>query len=156
MFTAFLDIIVMLLLVLTIVFCWRLNSKIIELKSGRKDLIDLVKSLDAAVIKTNANISDLKGMAQNSAIELTDLVAKSQDNINDLSFMNDTAAKLADRLERDIAESRYISDKLKEGFSGYADDSQRDDDKPLSRQHGLKPGFNKAREELLNALKVMK
>lgn len=154
MFAAVLDIVVVLLLVMTIVFCWRLNGKILELKAGRKDLIDLIKSLDAAVIKTNTNIHDLKSMTESSAIELSALVNKAQDMIDDLGFINDTAAKLADRLENDISESRYISEKLRATLNE-TDSTQRCDQE---EERALPPklGFNKAKRELLNALRVMK
>jgi wobble nucleotide-excising tRNase len=155
MFTAVLDIIVVLLLVMTIVFCWRLNGKILELKEGRKDLINLIKSLDAAVIKTNGNIHDLKLMTESSAVELSALVQKAQEVIEDLGFMNDTAAKLADRLENDISESRYISEKLRTALN--ETDSQKvNDHEQAERSRPLRTGFNKAKTELLNALRVMK
>ena len=154
MFAAILDIVVVLLLVMTIVFCWRLNAKILELKEGRKDLIDLIKSLDAAVIKTNTNIHDLKLMTESSAIELSALVQKAQEVIEDLGFMNDTAAKLADRLENDISESRYVSEKLRANLNDVdIGDSYSREESTLSSP---RTGFNKARKELLNALKVMK
>ena len=104
-----LNIVVMALLMLTIFFCWRLNNKIGELRAGRKDLIELVRTLDAAIIKTNSNISNLKTMSQTSAHELNETVAKAQELLNDLSFIVDTGSKVADRLERSIVNSRSVS-----------------------------------------------
>lgn len=104
-----LNIIVMALLMLTIFFCWRLNNKIGELRAGRKDLIELVRTLDAAIIKTNNNIASLKTMSQTSAHELNETVAKAQELLNDLNFIVDTGSKVADRLERSIVSSRNIS-----------------------------------------------
>lgn len=104
-----LNISVMALLILTIFFCWRLNNKIGELRAGRRDLIELVRTLDAAIIKTNSNIANLKTMSQTSAHELSETVAKAQELLNDLGFIVDTGSKVADRLERSIASSRNIN-----------------------------------------------
>lgn len=101
-----LNLIVMALLTLTIFFCWRLNNKIGELRAGRKDLIELVRTLDAAIIKTNSNITSLKTMSQTSAHELNETVQKAQELLSDLSFIVDTGSKVADRLERSIVNSR--------------------------------------------------
>ena len=101
-----LNIIVMTLLMLTIFFCWRLNNKIGELRAGRKDLIELVRTLDAAIMKTNSNIVNLKSMSQTSANELSETVGKAQELLNDLNFIVDTGSKVADRLERSIVNSR--------------------------------------------------
>lgn len=155
--TVIIDIIMMALLGMTIIFCWRLNGKIIELKAGRKDLVELVKTLDKAILQTNTNISELKVMSQNSAVEISTLVMKAQEAINDLSFMNETAAKLADRLERNIGEARYVQDKIRD-YGNVSPSYQHDNDshKPQASGNQLRAGFNRAKEELLSALRVSK
>lgn len=154
--TVIIDVVMMALLAMTIVFCWRLNSKIAELKAGRKDLIELVKTLDKAILQTNTNITELKVMSQNSAVELSTLVAQAQESINELSFMNETAAKLADRLERNITESRYIQDKFRD-YAHMNNNYQQEEARPAPQQNNpLRAGFNRAKEELLTALRVAK
>jgi len=106
MTSVYLDIAVIFLLVVTIAFCWRLNNKILELKHSRKDLTDLVKTFDTAIIKTHKNISELKSMSASSSVELHTYVTKASELIGDLSFMTETAAKLADRLEKNIVDIR--------------------------------------------------
>lgn len=154
--TLIVDCTVMALLILTIIFCWRLNNKIIELKSGRKDLLELIKTLDSAIIKTNANIGELKVMTQNSALELNTLVNQAQELISDLNFMNDTAHRLADRLDNSISESRYISEKLRGGVLNelISSDNNMANENKGSANVGIH--YSKAREELMTALKSMK
>ncbi len=142
MFGLILDVFLIVLLSLTIGFCWKLNSKIHELKSGRKELLELIKTLDAGIIKTNANIHDLRIMTNNSSLELNTLVNKAAELIEDLGYMNDTAQGLADRLERNIVQSRHLA-------------RASNDDTP-SPNPDLKPEFSKAREELMNALQNLK
>ncbi|MCE2992440.1 MAG: DUF6468 domain-containing protein [Candidatus Jidaibacter sp.] len=171
MFAIIIDIAVILLLVMTIIFCWRLNNKIIELKSGRKDLLELVKTLDSAILKTNTNISELKIMSQNSAVELSALVSQAQEYISDLNFMNETAAKLADRLEKNISDARYVSEKLRSeyGRTEVANDVPKHNPAEIKPEPNLNPrpnpnygiknlksGFSKAKEELISALRFVK
>ncbi|MDF2966180.1 MAG: hypothetical protein K0Q51_1568 [Rickettsiaceae bacterium] len=175
MFAIIIDIAVILLLVMTIIFCWRLNNKIIELKSGRKDLLELVKTLDSAILKTNTNISELKVMSQNSAVELSGLVSQAQEYISDLNFMNETALKLADRLERNISDARYVAEKLQTEYSNrhkVANDLPKHppaeikieptnpSPSPSPSQNlgikNLKSGFSRAKEELISALRFVK
>lgn len=154
--TLIVDCTVMALLTLTIVFCWRLNNKIMELKAGRRDLLELIKTLDSAIIKTNANIGELKVMTQNSALELNSLVNQAQELISDLSFMNDTAHRLADRLDNSISESRYISEKLRGDVLGGAMTNDNETSAEYTKDADSGMRYSKAREELMTALKSMK
>ena len=165
MYAVLIDVSVMLLLLLTIVFCWRLNNKITELKSGRRDLLELVKALDSAIIKTNSNIAELRSMSQNSTAGLNALVTMAKTNINDLNFINETANKLADRLEKNISDARSISNSIDSDYNRFNNENTMVN--PINTQHN-KPkvvnsnlrifhsGFTKAKEELISALRFVK
>ena len=161
MIELFINVSVIALLICTIFFCWRLNNKIIQLKDSRKQLLELIQTLDQAILKTNTNITDLKRMSQNSAVELNDLVTKAKGNINDLSFMNETAARVADRLEKGISEARYIQDKIRETSVvpvKSEDDiaNQSDMDSSNDNAQGFRSSFSRAKEELISALRFVK
>ncbi len=148
------DVIVMLLLGLTIVFCWRLNNKITDLRSGRKELLELIKSLDNTIIKTHTNINELKNMSQNSFSELSILVSNAKANIADLAFINETAMKLADRLERGMKEARYLSEELqnKTILNANAPANYNEEKDIVTKP---KTSFTKAKEELMSVLKMV-
>jgi uncharacterized coiled-coil DUF342 family protein len=78
----------------------KLNNKILEVKSSRQDLVELIKTLDNAISRTNKNIAELKTMSASSTNELQVYVEKARELIGDLSFMTDTASSLADRIEK--------------------------------------------------------
>jgi capsule polysaccharide export protein KpsE/RkpR len=149
MLSILLDIFLIVLLSLTMVFCFRLNNKILELKSGRKELLELIKTLDSGIIKTNSNIQDLKTMTNHSAYELNNLVEKAKELMNDLSFMNDTAQNLADKLEQSITIARKCANNE---ASNKVYESSHNDGYKLSPSND----FSKAREELMTALKNLK
>lgn len=104
------------LLFITIWYCWRLNNKIVDLKNSEKDLNNLVKTFDVAIGKTHKNISDLKDMSSSTAAELQTYLEKANELVGDLSFMTETASKLADRLERGIIDSRNGKNQVVEKF----------------------------------------
>lgn len=153
-----LDIVVICMLVVTISFCWRLNNKILELKNSRKDLSELVKTFDVAIIKTHKNISDLKGMSTSSTAELQTYLSKANELIGDLSFMTETAAKLADRLEKNIMDIRPSTDesltKLKNEQLEKMIANIGNSNTPQSS--GDISGFSKTRHDLLAAIKLAK
>ena len=103
-----LETIVIILLMMTVMFCWRLNSKITEIKSSRKDMASLVKIFDEAIINTNGSLNALKEASAIAAIDLKKYGIKSNELIKELAFMNDTAVRLADRLENIVIEAREI------------------------------------------------
>jgi hypothetical protein len=148
---------VIILLSLTILFCWKLNKKIIELKSSKTDMLNLVKSFDTAIVKTNKSISDLKVMSANSTVELQNYLNKATELINDLSFMTETASKLADRLETGILDVRktnypqphkeHSNDQLEQMISSIGN---------MDNNSNKKAGFINARNDLMSALKFIK
>jgi hypothetical protein len=153
-----LDITVIFLLVVTISFCWRLNNKILELKSSRKDLTDLVKTFDVAIIKTHKNISDLKSMSTSSTAELQTYLGKANELIGDLSFMTETAAKLADRLEKNIMDirpstdeslMRLKNDQLEKMIANIGNSN-------IPQNQDNPSGFSKTKQDLLAAIKLAK
>lgn len=107
-----LDIVMIVLLGFTIGFCWRLNKRISELRESRKELTDLIYSFDTAVVNTHKSITHLKEASTNTSIEMKGYIAKSEELINEMSFMNDSASKLADRLELAINLARNTHELL--------------------------------------------
>ena len=107
-----LNVIVIVMLGFTIGYCLRLNKRIMELRDSRKDLVELVKTFDTTMINTHKSISNLKEVSASAAHDLKDGISKAEELTSDLSFMNDTASKLADRLERMIDSARSANAQL--------------------------------------------
>lgn len=156
-----LDITVISLLIVTIMFCWRLNNKILELKHSRRDLSDLVKTFDTAIIKTHKNISELKGMSASSTAELQTYLSKANELIGDLSFMTETAAKLADRLEKNIVDTkpeandsltRLKNEQLEQMISNLGNSNQP----KTPSQPSVSSNFAKTKKDFMAAIKLAK
>lgn len=102
MWEIILDTVVISLLAVTIYFCWRLNERISELKNSKRDLVELVRTFDDAIKKTNTSVTELRTMSKNSTQELQNYIKKASELIGDLSFLTDSASEISDRLETNI------------------------------------------------------
>lgn len=148
------------LLVVTIAYCWRLNNRIMELKNSKEDLNNLVKTFDVAIQKTHRNISDLKEMSSSTTAELQTYLEKANELVGDLSFMTETASKLADRLERGIIDSRKPRNPAVEKFKnehlenmisnlGKVPDNENEQKSAQSEE----ASYSKTRKDLMEAIK---
>lgn len=86
------------LLLGTLVFSWRLNQRLSDMREGQGDLQTLVKSLNEAVEKANTSIVNLRLAAR----EADEILARKLDGAravtDELSLMTETGDRLAGRL----------------------------------------------------------
>lgn len=161
----FIDGIVITLLIVTISYCWRLNNKIMELKNSKQDLLGLVKTFDVAIAKTHKNIAELKNMSASSTAELQSYLQKANELVGDLSFMTETASKLADRLERGILDSRTTNDynvnkfrneHLEKMIAAIGNSNEEYIQEPQMQQQQNSNGFTRTRSDLISAIQAVK
>ena len=113
-YTTILDIIILLVLGVTIVFCWKLNNKITELKSNKSEMIDFVKSLDNTIINAHKSVVSLKEVTQNASDERQKYVKEGNELANDLSFMIDSGNRLISRMEKAIETVKALEVSIEE------------------------------------------
>ncbi len=106
MYTLILDIAVLIVLGVTIRFCLKLSSKIDEIHTSRTDMVDLIKSLDTAVISTHKNLAALKEASLNANNEIKKCIEQGNEIASDMSFMIESGNRLAGKLERLINEAK--------------------------------------------------
>lgn len=94
-----LNFIVIVLLSFTILFCSKLNKKIVELKASRQEMVHLIKTLDGAIVNIHKNITTLKETSISTSGALKQEIDKADLLTNDLSFITDKASKIADKLD---------------------------------------------------------
>jgi len=99
-YTVILDIIILCVLGVTIMFCWKLNIRITQLQSNKSEMVDFIKSLDATIINAHKNIVSLKEATQNASDERKKYVSEGNELANDLSFIIDSGNRLISRIEK--------------------------------------------------------
>lgn len=101
-----LDYITILLLLVTILYAFKLNKKIVSLKDAKEDLSILMHGFDEAIMRAEMSISELKQLSSETSYDFQKKIDKANFLTNDLSFMTDRATELADKLEKTMSLSK--------------------------------------------------
>ncbi len=102
----FLDALVATLLVVTIVYCWRLNSRIRTMQNSKGELAQLIRKFDEATERASASIVELQTVSKKVSTSIKEKIDKANFIADDLSFMIDRGSKLADQMEGGIRGGR--------------------------------------------------
>ena len=93
---------IIILLIPTIIYAYKLNKNLSLLRQNQKSLSQLISSLNEATNKAENSIPKLKSVTEQEVID-------SAKNLkDDLTFINERADNLADRLENVIHAGREI------------------------------------------------
>ena len=109
-FEQILNFAIILLLVPTIFFTYRLNASLKVLRENQSSLAKLVQSLNDATFKAENSIPKLKSVTEISSTGLKEVIASAKTLKDDLMFINERANSLADRLEHVIKDGRSLPD----------------------------------------------
>jgi hypothetical protein len=101
----FLDVIVAILLVVTLIYSAMLNRRLTGLRSNKAELEALIHSFGEACARAEAGVKTLRS-ATDEATRLQAYLDRSQALRDDLSFLLDRGSSLADRLEGGVRSAR--------------------------------------------------
>ena len=104
-----LDTLIIVLLALTISYCWLLNRRIKILQDSRSELAQLLKYFDESTTRASESIVALQTASKKIGENIQNRIEKATYAMDDLSFMIEKANKLADQLEASFAVSRARS-----------------------------------------------
>lgn len=105
------------LLIPTIIYAYKLNKNLSLLRQNQKSLSQLISSLNEATYKAENSIPKLKTVTANSSEDLKEVIDSAKTLKEDLTFINERADNLADRLENVIHEGRQIKNTTEQGNS---------------------------------------
>jgi len=118
-----LDGLVALLLVVTVIYCYQLNSRLRALRSGQDGLKDLIRGLNTATERAQAGIAQLKVAGDAAGNELKESITRARAMADELSLMIEAGNNIADRLEGHAA-SGSGAPKVTVGLSGAPQNGQ--------------------------------
>lgn len=101
-----LDAALIVMLSAALIYGFVLNKKINSLHQSRRELGKLFMQFDSTIIKAQKSVSDLKDAAKETSIELQRQINDAGVLLNDLSYINDRATSLANKLEKQIRDGR--------------------------------------------------
>ncbi len=144
------DVLGAVLLVVVIVYAFRLNRSLSALKANKAELDTLIETFTQSTNRAEASVARLKSSATETATALQANVSKAQELRDDLAFMTDRGEELANRLEAAIKNARTVAPRPTEAASRNSDAVDEMHEKPDQDQRG------KSKAELLRALQGMR
>jgi hypothetical protein len=105
-----LDIGIAILLCLTIVFCYRLNGKMVELHKSKAELSKLFKHFDQVITRAEVGMAEFRRVSKQSAFQLEELGQSSRHLMEDLAQIMERGKSVMHALEDAMreAESKRI------------------------------------------------
>ena len=112
-----LELVILITLLCTIWFCWRLHNRIIELKGNRKEIMTLIQTFDTALVTTHRSITELKETTATASSTLKTQIQKSEEILNDLYFIVDIGEKLASKLDKHVINAKNAVLSIEQSFA---------------------------------------
>ncbi|MBQ8465808.1 MAG: hypothetical protein IJ545_07360 [Alphaproteobacteria bacterium] len=111
-FELVINLLIIALLIPTIIYAYRLNKNLTILRENQSSLSRLISSLNEATVKAESSIPKLRNVTEQSSQNLQDVVESAKSLKDDLTFINERADNLADRLENVIHDGRQIKNDI--------------------------------------------
>lgn len=111
-FELIINLLIIALLIPTIIYAYRLNKNLTILRENQNSLSHLISSLNEATVKAENSIPKLKNVTEQSSQNLKDVVDNAKSLKDDLTFINERADNLADRLETVIHDGRQMKNDM--------------------------------------------
>lgn len=151
------NIIIIGLLIPTIIYAYRLNKNLTLLRQNQSSLSKLIQSLNEATYKAENSIPKLKSATQSTSGELKEVVNSAKTLKDDLTFINERADNLADRLENVIHNSRKIKEAPQPSEAAPQSSNKKKEEKGFQTQISEQDAMRSEAElELLKALRAIK
>lgn len=153
------NIVIISLLIPTIIYAYRLNKNLTLLRQNQNSLTKLIQSLNDATLKAENSIPRLKTETQSTSGELKEVVKSAKTLKDDLTFINERADNLADRLENVIHDGRKIKNNappVKNVTTPQRQAAPSAKDEDQETQELLNAARSEAEMELLKALRAIK
>lgn len=134
------NLLIIVLLVPTIIYAYRLNKSLTLLRQNQNSLSRLISSLNDATLKAENSIPKLKNVTEASSQSLKDVVDNAKTLKDDLTFINERADNLADRLETVIHDGRQIKNISGQPNAGVSspEETAKDEERSLAEMELLK------------------
>lgn len=105
-----LDGLVALLMFATIVFCFRLNRRLASFRGVQTEMKGLVSSFVAATERAELGVARLRAAAEESGDTLQERLEGARAVADELAFLSESGARLAERLETGVTDRRSRPD----------------------------------------------
>ena len=109
-----LDVLLLMMIVVCIVYCWILNQRIRDLHNSRVEFARMIKEFDAAVVKAENCISELSTLGASATMQIKNASAEAEHLVTELKTVNEFGQALGGKLERSISDARKFAQHLED------------------------------------------
>ena len=93
-----LDILLLIMTVTCVVYCWMLNRRIQDLQNSRVEFARMIKELNASIIKAENNVSEMSELSKVTSAEIKTVVNKAKEMSSELVAISEAASELSIKL----------------------------------------------------------
>lgn len=97
-----LDVLLVVLLTATVIYCFVLNRRLGQLRNAQGDMAAMVRSFDESTERARSSIDELKHTAGAVGLELEGRIGKARDMLDELNLVTTSGERVADRIEKSI------------------------------------------------------
>lgn len=97
-----LDILLLIMIVVCVGYCWILNHRISDLQNSRVEFARMIKELNVSIVKAEANVNEMSQLSKITSTEIRSVVDEARESISELASLNSIAADVSDKLKGQI------------------------------------------------------
>lgn len=132
-----LDVILLILTIACVVYCWVLNRRILQIQEYKKELVTMFKEFDHSIRKAQNILEDTKSITPKTEALIKTLESKTQNVVKDLYELINKADELADELETIIVSGNKIVSKIQSVDEFISQNDLQKDSKSLNMAFDL-------------------
>lgn len=131
-----LDILLLIMTIICVVYCWMLNRRIQDLQNSRIEFARMIKELNASIVKAENNVSEMSQLSNVTSAEIKAVVSEAKEISSELATVSEIASELSIKLKdqsnriqnADGADTASSEESIYENISSKAGERFTEDD----------------------------
>jgi len=103
-----LDILLLIMIVVCVGYCWMLNHRISDLQNSRVEFARMIKELNVSIVKAETNVNEMSQLSKITSTEIRSVVDEARESISELASLSAIAADVSSKLQHQM--SHYGND----------------------------------------------
>lgn len=102
-----LDLLLLIMTVICIVYCWILNQRIRDLQNSRVEFARMIKELNVSIVRASTSVTELSELSKVTNATLKSATETAQKTIDELLILNKVGDDLLNKLSSQISNARH-------------------------------------------------
>lgn len=93
-----LDILLLIMTIICVVYCWTLNRRIQDLQNSRIEFARMIKELNASIVKAENNVNEMSELSKVTSVEIKTVINEAKNISSELIAITEVASELSTTL----------------------------------------------------------